>query len=267
MRLILIGMKSRGWLAVFLFLVLTGTVLYAQRGRQLGGQFGDLGRFFGRASLDQNDPPQTEFILARWHYGTGRYARDGWSHDYPTAEEHILQIMKETSLISVDKMSYRIVELSSPEIFKYPFSYVSEPGEMLLTDQEIENLRQYIDRGGFVMIDDFGGQGGGDREFQAFRSNLLRAYPDRDLFVLPNDHPLLHIFYDIDSLNTVHPMTGVKSIFYGYPDGRGGLSMVVCYNNDVGDFWEFIDEPLYPVKPSAEALKLGLNFVIYAMTH
>ena len=87
------------------------------------------------------------------------------------------------------------------------------------------------------------------------------------MFLLTEDHEMLHNFYDIDSLNTVHPMTGVKSIFYGYPDGRGGLSMVVCFNNDVGDFWEFIDYPRYPVKPSAEALKLGLNFVMYSMTH
>ena len=260
-------MKSRRWLAVIVFLALTAAGLYAQRNRQRGGQFEGLAGFFGGASFDQNKPPDTEFVLARWHYGTGRYGRDGWAHDYPTAEEHILQIMKETSAINVDRLSYRIVELSSPEIFQYPFSYVSEPGEMLLTEQEIVNLRQYIDRGGFVMVDDFGGQGGGTREFDAFRSNLLRAFPDRDLFLLPNDHPLLHIFYDIDSLNTVHPMTGVKSIFYGYPDAKGGLSMVVCYNNDVGDFWEFIDEPRYPVKPSAEALKLGLNFVMYAMTH
>jgi hypothetical protein len=117
------------------------------------------------------------------------------------------------------------------------------------------------------MVDDFGGQGGGMREFEAFRSNLLRAFPDRDMFVLTDDHPMLNAFYNVDSLETVHPMTGVKSIFYGYPDGKGGLSMVICYNNDVGDFWEFIDSPRYPVKPSAEALKLGINFVMYSMTH
>ena len=252
-------MKFRLSLAVILVLMLAAVVFGIQR-RQFRG-FG-----FFAPSFD-NDPPDTEFIFARWHYGTGRFGDGGWLHDYPVAEEHILQIMKEVSGINVERISYKIVELSSPEIFKYPFSYVSEPGEMYLTDEEVVNLRQYINRGGFVMIDDFGGQGGGEREFQAFRANLLRAFPDRDMFLLTNDHPMLHNFYDIDSLNTVHPMTGVKSIFYGYPDGRGGLSMVICYNNDVGDFWEFIDRPRYPVKPSAEALKLGLNFVMYAMTH
>jgi hypothetical protein len=255
-------MKFRRWLAVFLLLALGAAATEAQRRRFRGGF-----DFFAPSFSDSNEPPETEFIFARWHYGTGRFGGGGWAHDYPVAEEHILQIMKETSGINVERISYKIVELGSPEIFRYPFSYVSEPGEMNLTDEEVLNLREYINRGGFVMIDDFGGQGGGDREFQSFRANLLRTFPDRDMFVLTADHPLLHNFYDIDSLETVHPMTGVKSIFYGYPDGHGGLSMIVCFNNDVGDFWEFIDRPYYPVKPSAEALKLGMNFVMWAMTH
>jgi hypothetical protein len=254
-------MKFRRWGVFIALVVVMAAALEAQRSRNRGDIFSAFGFF------PNNEPSPTEFILARWHYGTGRYNTGGWAHDYPTAEEHILQIMKETSAINVDRMSYRIVELSSPEIFQYPFSYVSEPGEMFLTDQEVVNLREYIGRGGFVMVDDFGGQGGGRPEFERFRANLLRAFPDRDLVPITDDSPLLHIFYDIDSLNTVHPMTGVKSIFFGYPDGHGGLSMVVCYNNDVGDFWEFIDQPYYPVKPSSEALKLGLNFVMYAMTH
>jgi hypothetical protein len=234
--------------------------LYGQRGR-LRGQFNSL---FG--SFDQNEPPDTEFVLARWHYTAG-WGGGGWAHDYPAAEEHILQIMKEVTGINVERLSYRVVELSSPEIFEYPFSYVSEPGEMHLSEKEVANLREYIDRGGFVMIDDFGGQGQGPVEFETFRDNLLRAFPDREMYRLQDDHELLNTFYEINSIETVHPMTGVKSIFLGYPDKKERLSMVICYANDVGDYWEFIDEPYYAVKPSAEALKLGINFVMYAMTH
>jgi hypothetical protein len=245
-------------------LMLTGLAaasLAAQR------RFGGLGGFgFDGGSYRQNDPPPTEFIMARWHYTAG-YGGGGWAHDYPTAEEHILQIMKEATGIHVEKLSYRVVELSSDEIFQYPFAYVSEPGEMELTDEEVENLREYIERGGFVMVDDFGGQGQGPGEFESFRANLLRAFPDRDMFVIEDSHPLLNTFYQIDSLQTEHPMTRVKSIFYGYPNGKGGLAMVICYANDVGDYWEFIDEPRYAVRPSAEALKLGINFVMYALTH
>ncbi len=260
-------MRFNRWLFGFLlvFGLIGATVMYAQRYRQFGG--GNRFGFFGGFSFDQNKPPDTEFIFARWHYGTGRRRGDGWSHDFPTAEEHILQIAKEATGINLERLSYRIVELGSPEIFKYPFSYISEPGEMQLTDEEVVNLREYIQRGGFVMVDDFGGQGNERREMETFRANLLRAFPDRQMFVLTDEHPLMNIFYNIDSLETEHPMTGVKSIFYGYPDGHGGLSMIICFNNDVGDYWEFIDQPLYAVKPSAEALKLGINFIMYSMTH
>jgi hypothetical protein len=254
--------RRRFLLTAFLLVVVCATALYAQRTRRGGNRqaFDNFGFF------TSNDPPQTEFVLARWHYTAG-WGGGGWSHDYPTAEEHILQIMKEVTGINVERLSYRVVELSSPEIFEYPFAYVSEPGEMLLTEQEVANLREYISRGGFVMIDDFGGQGQGPVEFNTFRDNLIRAFPDRDMFVLDDDHPLLNTFYQIDSIQTVHPMSGVKSVFYGYPGEKGALSMIVCYANDVGDYWEFIDVPYYAVKPSAEALKLGINFVMYAMTH
>jgi uncharacterized protein DUF4159 len=253
---------KRWWFGAAILLATLTTVLYAQRFGRFGDRFNRSG--FGMPS--QNEPPDTEFVLARLHYRAG-WGGGGWAHDYPTAEEHILQIMKEASGINVDRLSYRIVELGSPEVFKYPFSYISEPGEMELSDQEVVNLREYIDRGGFIMVDDFGGQGQGRSEFERFRANLLRAFPDRDMFLLTEDHPLMNIFYHVDNLLMLHPMTNVPAIFYGYPDGKGGLSMVICYNNDVGDYWEFIDEPYYAVKPSAEALKLGINFVMYAMTH
>jgi hypothetical protein len=247
---------------VLLLLIASGASgLYAQRFRS-GGGFGA----FTADAYNRHDVPETEFVMARWHYTAG-WRGDGWAHDFPNAEEHILQIMKEVTGIDVERLSYRVVELSSEEIFQYPFAYVSEPGEMLLTDQEVENLREYIDRGGFIMIDDFGGQNQGPIEIERFRDNLIRAFPDREMYPLDDSHALLNTFYQIDSIQTVHPMTGVKSEFFGYPDNKGGLAMVICYANDVGDYWEFIDQPMYAVRPSAEALKLGVNFVVYAMTH
>ena len=221
-------------------------------------------RPFNGVSLN-NDPPNSEFVLARWHYTSG-WGGGGWGHDYPVAEEHILQIMTETTGLDTSRLSYRVVELASPEIFKYPFAYVSEPGEMNLSDEEVVNLREYIERGGFVMFDDFGGQAD-QEEFQRFKPNMDRAFPDREMYVLGGNHPLLHNFFDVDGLLMEHPMTQAKSIFYGFDDAKGRLAMIICFNNDVGDYWEFIDRPQYKVKPSAEALKLGINFVMYSMTH
>ena len=222
-------------------------------------------RRFSGFGFSQNATPTTEFAIARW-YSTG-WTSDGWSHDYPTAEQHILQILKETSLLDTERFSYQIVDLASPDIFKYPFSYVSHPGEVIPSDEEIVNLREYIERGGFLMLDDFGGQGQGSWEMDGFLNLLRRAFPGRDMYPLLDDHELLRISYDVDDLNMVHPMSGAKSTFYGFNDSKGRLAMVICYANDVGDYWEFIDQRYYPVKPSAEALKLGMNIVLYSMTH
>ena len=239
---------------LLLIVGLLGTVL-------LEGQ-----RRFGAspASLQKEDPTK-EFAIVRW-YSSG-WQGDGWSHDYPDAEEHILQIMREVSVIDTDRLSYKVVDLASPEIFKYPFAYVSHPGEVFPSDEEIEHLRQYIERGGFLMLDDFGGQGQGAWEMDNFRNLLHRAFPGREMYPLRVDHELLKISYAIDDLNMEHPMSGAKSTFYGFDDSEGRLAMIICYANDVGDYWEFIDSPVYKLKPSAEALKLGVNIALYSMTH
>jgi hypothetical protein len=222
------------------------------------------------ARYHQNEPPATEFIFARLHYGTGGLGRfqgwgsDGWAHDYPTAEEHINQIMSEATGINVEAMSYRIVEIGSPEIFKYPFTYISEAGEMWLTEEEVVNFREYLNRGGFVMVDDFDNA----RSLETLRQNLLRLFPDREMFPLSHDHQLFHTFYDTNWLDVDSPYNyGEAPAFYGYPDGKGGTSMIICHNNDLGDFWEWIDQPRLALRPSTESLRLGINFILYAMTH
>jgi hypothetical protein len=228
---------------------------------------GQRGRFrsFSPLNFGRGEDPTTEFAMVRW-YSSG-WRGDGWSHDYPTAEEHILQIIHEVSGIDTNRLSYKIVDLASPEIFKYPFSYVSHPGDFYPSDQEIVNLREYVERGGFVMHDDFGGQGQGPWEMDSFKDVLRRAFPGREMYPLKEDHELLRLFFGVDSFNMIHPMSGAKSTFYGFNDSKGNLAMLICYANDVGDYWEFIDQPRYPVKPSAEALKLGVNMALYMMTH
>jgi len=250
---------KKSLLALLLLIVLGGAAFLEAQRRGFGRQAPSI--FMPRGGGDA----KAEFVIARW-YSSG-WQNDGWSHDYPTAEEHILQIMKEVSLIDTDRLSYKIVDLASPEIFNYPFAYVSHPGEVVPSDEEIVNLREYVERGGFLMLDDFGGQGQGAWEMQGFLNILRRAFPGREMYPLKDDHELLRISYDIDNLNMEHPMSGAKSTFYGFDDGKGRLAMVICYANDVGDYWEFIDQPYYKLKPSVEALKLGINMALYSMTH
>jgi hypothetical protein len=218
--------------------------------------------------MRQNEPPDTEFIFARLHYGVSRRARfggTGWAHDYPVAEQHINQIIGEATGLNIERMSYRIVEMGSPEIFQYPFTYISEAGEMNLTEKEVVNLREYLNRGGFVMVDDFDGP----YDLQVFRQNMLRVFPERDIVPLAMDHAIFNSFYTVDPLDFPSPylQAGSNPAFYGYPDEHGNLSMIICHDNDIGDFWEYIDQPVFPLEPSTQSLRFGINFVVYALTH
>ena len=167
------------WIPLLSILALFGQ-LYGQR----------FGRRFG---FNQNEAPETEFVFARWAYSAGF---GGWEHDYPDAEEHINQVMKEATGINVDVDSYQIVPISSKEIFNYPFGYISEPGMMRLTDAEVKNFREFVDRGGFVMLDDFDGP----YQFRVMQENMRRVFPDREMYMMTDANPILHTYYDIDSL-------------------------------------------------------------------
>jgi hypothetical protein len=226
-------------------------------------------RLYRDMEMHRQAPQDAEFVFARVRYngrGRGFFGSAGWAHDYPDAEEHILQVASEATNINLHKMSYVIVDLDSEEIFKYPFIYFSEVGEMVLTEEEIANFREYLDRGGFAMIDDFDSQ----RSLDWFLSQMKRLYPDRDFPRMKLEDPIFHTFYEIPTLDIEPPYgawDGGRPAFYGYHDGRGRLQMIICHNNDVGDFWEWIDQPRYPLQPSTEALRFGINFFIFAMTH
>lgn len=224
---------------------------------QFGGRRGRNGGFRSQQNLDVSD---TEFVFARWAYSSG----GGWNHDYPDAEEHINQIMSEATGVNVERLSYKIIPMESEEIFKYPFGYISEPGQMYLSQTEIKNFREFVDRGGFVMLDDFDNA----RQFAVMRENIELVFPDRPMVQMKGDHPILRTFYTIDSLYIESPYeVGAPAEFWGIFGEDGKLQVIICYNNDVGDYWEKIDQPAYKLRPSAEALRLGVNFVLYAMTH
>ena len=100
------------------------------------------------------------------------------------------------------------------------------------------------------------------------KQNIDRAFPDREMFKMADGHPILNTYYPIDSLYVESPYNvGAPAEFYGINNDKGELAVIICANNDIGDYWEWLDQPMYPLKPSAEGVKLGINFVLYSMTH
>jgi hypothetical protein len=233
-------------------------------------QYREFQRLMADLASHRQPPNDTEFVFARVRFtshGPGRARGDhsipGWAHDYPDGEEHLLQIASEVTGINLNKMSYVIVDLGSEELFRYPFAYLSEVGEMTMGPEEVANLREYLNRGGFAVADDLDGP-----SLEWFAREMERVFPGRDYLEMTLDHPVFHSFYDIPDLavEPPYPQPGPTK-FHGYFDDHGRLCIVLNTNNDMGDFWEWIDQPEYPLAPSTEALRFGVNYLVYSLTH
>jgi hypothetical protein len=189
-----------------------------------------------------------------------------WAHDYPRADSHFMTILKELTYTDARVDGGNVFSLDDPELTAYPVAYMSEPGFWYPTDDEAAALGAYLQKGGFVIFDDFR-----DWHWQNFEEQMRRALPDAQLVELDATHPIFHSFYEINSLDFVQFYDrDRKPIFYGIfedNDPSKRLMVIANYNNDIGEYWEYSDTGWIPIDLSNEAYKLGVNYVIYAMTH
>ncbi len=196
-----------------------------------------------------------------------------WSHDYPTAGRHLVKIISEVSKVDATQdVNEPIFRFGDPELFKYPFAYLCEVGSMTLNDQEITGMREYLLRGGFVCVDDFRN----DYELANLNQYIKRAFPEPEyqLRKLDISHPIFNCFFSIKTLD-LPPIYGggfgsretVRPEFYGLEDKTGRLMMIVNFNYDVSDFWQWSDNAFAPIEETNEAYKFGVNYIIYALTH
>lgn len=222
-------------------------------------------RFGMQRRVTQNQPPATEFIAARWHFGTnGDVGNMGWSHNYPESDRNLNEFLARATSVDVEEPSFRIVELGDPEVFDYPFAYVSEPGEMELTEQEVLNLREFINRGGFILMDDFDG----DWQWAQMRSQVQRAFPDRDFVPVPLNHPVFTVHTPLEDLQAMADhVPGGNITYFGLFNDDGSVAIMAGHNNDLANFWDWYSDGSMPLKPSTDAFRMGTNAVIYSLTH
>jgi hypothetical protein len=227
-------------------------------------------------ALAQRELPRIEsrFSFARIRFtsftnfgGFGRRGRGGgyqpWAHDFPASEENFMKILAEVTKIDANPGGH-IISFENEEVFKYPIAYLCEVGFMNLTAKEMENMREYLLRGGFLIVDDFRG----DQELNNFIYQMKMVFPDRSLEELPRSHPIFTCFYDISSLQLPPPYSQyLTPVYLGMKDDDGRLMMVVDYNNDISDYWEWSANPLQSIENTNEAFKYGVNYVMYALTH
>ena len=215
---------------------------------------------------------KTEWAFARLRYDSFR-GPGNWTIDYPKADRQFVQGVRRLTRLHTRSVE-QVVDLHSDEIYNWPWIYAVEVGYWDLSDAECKKLRDYLLRGGFLMVDDFHGT----FEWQGFLNGISRVFPDRGIVELQENEPILHVLYDIDERVQV---PGLAALYRGvtyekdgiYPrwraiyDDKGRIMVAICHNMDLGDAWEHADAPWYPEKYTTLAYRIGIDYIIYSMTH
>jgi hypothetical protein len=260
----------RALVTMFVVLSLAGAALAQRRG--FGG-FGGRDRF----QLQPNAPYDGRFTFVRVNYETaeGGYWYRGlpaWAHGYPIAEQNLMKIMNELSYLGANEEQINTLSLDDPELFKYPVAYIIEVSWWTLTDRQAAALRAYMQKGGFVIVDDFKARGDfGSPGWQVFEENMQRVLPGARFVEMEATHPIFRCFFEIETLeNFPQAYNAGPPVFRGLyenNDPKKRLQMIVNYNTDVSQFWEWSGTGLRPIDETNEAYKLGVNYIIYGMTH
>ena len=226
----------------------------------------------------QRPPPEWhEFYFTRAAYnsysGWGRRSRS-WATDFPKSDRQFLTVLQR--LTNLDAFSYEnAVLLTDENIRRYPFLYALEVGYMSLSPGEIEGLRDYLKAGGFLVIDDFWGT----QEWMQFEYQMSLVFPNHPIIDLDLEHPVFSTFYDIDEILQVpaygrgrwgggtSERDGYVPYVKGILDDDGRLMVIINWNTDLGDAWEWAERPDYPVQYSTFAFQMGVNMIVYAMSH
>ena len=197
-----------------------------------------------------------------WGWGRGGAM---WAHDYPVAEENFYIALKRTTSIQVEE-PYLVLELSDDRIYEHPILYLCEPGYWKMTEDEVDRLREYLERGGFILFDDFRG----DYEWYNLYEQMQRVLPGLEPRELTAAHPIWSIYYDVDPVAAPSLVSGYQGSreadrYMGYFGDDGRLMALANRNQDIGDGWEYPNRDFD--NASTVSFQMGINFVIYALTH
>ena len=269
--------------SVFALALAFGAALAQRSAREMDEQRGGL------APNWKVDAPfkKDVFTFARIKYSVdGRHGfghtEERWAIDMPDSDLNFSFRLQQMTSLKVNPDG-KVLEITDKELFDYPFIYIVEPGRLTFTEKEVPILRRYLLNGGFLMCDDFWG----DRDWESFSEELKRVFPEREPIELPLDHPIFHCVFDLKEKPQVPGAPhGIRSEFTGITyerhgpgceqvhyrailDDKGRIMVMLCHNTDLGDGWEREGESEYYFREFSEkkAYPLGINIVVYAMTH
>jgi hypothetical protein len=273
-------MTRRRALFIALMLLIVASVAVAQ-------YRSSRGRGRSRDDVDRNDRngvpewpvdpdfPNDLFTFVRIEYDSWGW-RGKWATDYPDSDLNFSYRLQELTSLRVNPQA-RILRLTDDDLFDYPFVYLIEPGEIELSEPEVAALRRYLMNGGFMMVDDFWGE----REWYVFHEQIKRVFPDRDFVELELDHEIFHCVYDLKEkpqVPSIHAWWNGQNTersdareahYRAFHDDKGRMVMLICHNTDLGDGWERegLDPEYFREMSEKYAYPLGINIIVYAMTH
>lgn len=198
-----------------------------------------------------------------------------WTIDYPRADRHIAQMVRRLTVLDARSVEQPVNLDDDDDVFDWPFLYAVEVGTWDLTDEQAAKLREYLTRGGFLMVDDFHGL----EQWAVFIESMRRVFPDRPIVEIPNNDQIFHTFWDLDDRQQVpgarFMQTGLTyeetsdpvPHWRGIYDDEGRVMVAICYNMDLGDSVEHSDTPGYPEVFSAQGMRTFINYILYSMSH
>jgi len=260
---------------------------------ELGNSWDTNQPFREYPGIEYNDFPlpadyqeKTEWAFARLMYPSiqgSRYARWGadwhkgltsWTQDYPRADRHFSRAIRRLTRLHVRSVEQPVNLEDGDDVFNWPWLYAVQTGEWNLTDAQAKQFREYLLRGGFFMCDDFWGA----HEWDVFRASMNRVLPGRPIVEIPDSDAIFHTVFDLNDryqvpgqrvvrTGSTEKCLGCPAHWRGIYDDKGRLLVAMTYQSDLGDSWEWADDPYYPEKYSALGIRIGVNYIIYAMTH
>ncbi len=234
-----------------------------------------------QARLMYPNHPQARFGgRGRFRFGFGgtldwREGGTSWTQDYPRADRHFAQALRRLTRIHVRSVEQPSNPDDLEDFFNWPWLVAGEMGDWKLTNAQAKTLREFLLRGGFIYMDDFWGP----EEWARFDETMRVVFPDRPVVEIGDKDGIFHTVYDLDDRYQilgqwalgrgfmVQRAAGTVAHWQGVYDDKGRLMVAISFNSDVGDSWEWADDPYYPEKYSALGIRLGVNFVVYSMTH
>ena len=207
--------------------------------------------------------------------GDWRLGLSLWTQDYPRADRHFSLAVRRLTRLHVRSVEQPVNLDEGDDVYNWPWLYAVQVGEWGLTEEQGRKMRDYLLRGGFFMADDFHG----DYEWQMFEKRIRYVFPDRPIVDIDDKDAIFHTVFDLDDRFQVpgeaHLYRGCKNCgdggvgahWRGIYDDKGRIMIAISYNSDLGDAWEWADSPHYPEKFSGLAIRVGVNNIVYAMTH